>query len=85
MPSALGLLGPGECRFAWGGSMAIRKETFFDIRVPDYWKNTVSDDYALAAAVARARSRNRLRARRPGALFRPHHRAPVLRLDRAAR
>ncbi len=46
-----GLLGPGDSPFAWGGAMAIRKDVFFDIRVPEYWKNTVSDDYALAAAV----------------------------------
>jgi GT2 family glycosyltransferase len=34
--------------------MAIRKETFFDARVYSYWKNTVSDDYALSAAVRKA-------------------------------
>ena len=46
-----GILGPGDNPFAWGGAMAIRKETFFEIRVPEFWKGTVSDDYALAAAV----------------------------------
>jgi hypothetical protein len=46
-----GRLGPGDSGFAWGGAMAIRKETFFETRVPEYWKETVSDDYALAAAV----------------------------------
>lgn len=46
-----GLLGPGDNPFAWGGAMAIRKETFFEIHVPEFWKSTVSDDYALAAAV----------------------------------
>jgi hypothetical protein len=34
--------------------MAIRKETFFEARVPDLWKAAVSDDYALSAAVRRA-------------------------------
>jgi len=48
---ALGRLGPGNCAFAWGGAMAIRKETFFAARVYAYWKNTVSDDYALSAAM----------------------------------
>jgi GT2 family glycosyltransferase len=48
---AYGMLGPGDNRFVWGGATAIRKETFFEIGVPDYWKNTVSDDYALADAV----------------------------------
>ena len=46
-----GTLGPGDNRFAWGGAMAIRKETFIEARVADYWKNTLSDDYALSAAV----------------------------------
>jgi hypothetical protein len=31
--------------------MAIRKETFFEARVPEHWKNSVSDDYSLSAAV----------------------------------
>lgn len=31
--------------------MAIRKETFLEARVAEYWKNTLSDDYALSAAV----------------------------------
>lgn len=50
-----GMLGPGDNPFAWGGSMAIRKETFYDVRVLDYWRETVSDDYALTAAVHAAR------------------------------
>ena len=49
-----GTFGPGSNAFAWGGSMAIRRETFYAIRVPDFWRDTVSDDYALSAAVARA-------------------------------
>jgi ceramide glucosyltransferase len=49
-----GMLGPGDNPFAWGGAMAIRKETFFETRVPEFWKGTVSDDYALSAAVHRA-------------------------------
>ena len=49
-----GRLGPGANSFAWGGAMAIRKETFFEARVFEYWKNTVSDDYALSAAVRAA-------------------------------
>ena len=46
-----GTLGPGDNRFAWGGAMAIRKEAFFEARVAEYWKNTLSDDYALSAAI----------------------------------
>jgi ceramide glucosyltransferase len=48
---AAGRLGAGDNPFVWGGAMAIRKETFVEARVGEYWKNTVSDDYALAAAV----------------------------------
>lgn len=51
---AFGRLGPGANSFAWGGAMAIRKETFFEARVFESWKNTVSDDYALSAAVRAA-------------------------------
>jgi ceramide glucosyltransferase len=46
-----GILGPGDNRFAWGGAMAIRREVFFDVEVLRYWKRTISDDYALSAAV----------------------------------
>ena len=48
---AAGTLGPGDCRFAWGGAMAIRKEVFFEARVPDFWQGALSDDYALSRAV----------------------------------
>jgi len=51
---AFGQLGPGANRFAWGGAMAIRREIFYDAGVPESWKNTVSDDYALSAAVRAA-------------------------------
>ena len=46
-----GMLGPGNNGFAWGGAMAIRREAFLEARVPSFWRNTVSDDYALSAAV----------------------------------
>jgi cellulose synthase/poly-beta-1,6-N-acetylglucosamine synthase-like glycosyltransferase len=48
---AAGQLGPGDNPFLWGGAMAIRREIFAEAKVPEYWKNTVSDDYALADAV----------------------------------
>ena len=48
---ALGVLGLGDSRFAWGGSMAMRRETFLETRVLEYWKNAVSDDFRLSAAV----------------------------------
>jgi cellulose synthase/poly-beta-1,6-N-acetylglucosamine synthase-like glycosyltransferase len=49
-----GMLGSGDCRFVWGGAMAIRRQTFIEAEVLKHWKNTVSDDYALAAAVRAA-------------------------------
>ena len=48
---ATGALGPGDNAFTWGGATAILKDTFFEAGIFAYWKNTVSDDYALAAAV----------------------------------
>jgi ceramide glucosyltransferase len=49
-----GTFGPGANAFAWGGSMAIRREVFHAVRVPDFWRDTVSDDYALSEAVRSA-------------------------------
>ena len=46
--------GPGPAPFAWGGAMAIFKETFFEARVPEAWKGAVSDDYTLSYAVRAA-------------------------------
>jgi ceramide glucosyltransferase len=38
--------------FCWGGSTAIRRETFKVCRVSDdYWRGTVSDDFALTRAL----------------------------------
>ncbi|MCW5979132.1 MAG: glycosyltransferase [Bryobacteraceae bacterium] len=45
-----GELGP-SARFAWGGAMAIRRDTFYAARVPEFWRGSVSDDYSLTAAV----------------------------------
>lgn len=48
---AAGVLGPGDNHFVWGGAMAIRKERFFEARVPEFWLSAISDDYALTHAV----------------------------------
>jgi ceramide glucosyltransferase len=41
-----------EKNFCWGGSTAIRRETFQDCRVvEDYWRGTVSDDFAMTRAL----------------------------------
>jgi cellulose synthase/poly-beta-1,6-N-acetylglucosamine synthase-like glycosyltransferase len=52
--AAFGLLGAGDNPFAWGGSMAIRREVFFAAGVPERWETAISDDYALSDAVHRA-------------------------------
>lgn len=51
---AVGMLGPADNPFVWGGAMAIRKQVFADAAIGDAWKRTISDDYALASAVHRA-------------------------------
>jgi cellulose synthase/poly-beta-1,6-N-acetylglucosamine synthase-like glycosyltransferase len=52
------LLGERRANLAWGGSMAMRTADFRRMRIVDeYWKGTVSDDYALARAVREARGR----------------------------
>lgn len=33
--------------FCWGGSTAIRRETFERLKVSEYWRGTVSDDFTL--------------------------------------
>lgn len=40
-----------EKNFCWGGSTAIRRETFYQRRVTEYWRGTVSDDFALTRAL----------------------------------
>lgn len=49
-----GNFGPGPPSFAWGGAMALRRETFEKARVADFWRGTVSDDYRLSEAVRAA-------------------------------
>ncbi len=66
---SLGVLGPGDNPFAWGGSMAVRKDVFFDAAILEAWKTAISDDYALSGAVHRAGLRI---AFAPGALAPGH-------------
>jgi ceramide glucosyltransferase len=48
--SALALLGENS-KFAWGGSMAIRRENFDKIGIKELWQGALSDDYVLTSAV----------------------------------
>ena len=61
-----GLLGPGDNPFAWSGSVAIRKERLFEMRVPDAWRGGGCEDGALTQAIHKARLKI---AFAPGALL----------------
>jgi ceramide glucosyltransferase len=37
----------GDKNFCWGGSTAIRRTTFAQLGLPENWRGTVSDDFAL--------------------------------------
>ena len=52
--SVLALLGDHDRNFAWGGSMALRREVFESAGVREAWRGALSDDYALTHAVRRA-------------------------------
>jgi cellulose synthase/poly-beta-1,6-N-acetylglucosamine synthase-like glycosyltransferase len=53
-------LGPNEkSNFAWGGSMAIRRETFDQLRIRERWQGTLSDDFTVTRAMNEARLRIR--------------------------
>jgi cellulose synthase/poly-beta-1,6-N-acetylglucosamine synthase-like glycosyltransferase len=48
-------LGAAEKKnFCWGGSTAIRRATFHKCRILEYWRGTVSDDFALTRALHEA-------------------------------
>jgi cellulose synthase/poly-beta-1,6-N-acetylglucosamine synthase-like glycosyltransferase len=40
--------------FCWGGSNAIRRETFERLDIPAEWRGALSDDYAMTRALRRA-------------------------------
>jgi ceramide glucosyltransferase len=45
-------LGPNrKSNFCWGGSMAIRRETFERISMREKWRGTLSDDFAVTHAL----------------------------------
>jgi cellulose synthase/poly-beta-1,6-N-acetylglucosamine synthase-like glycosyltransferase len=48
--SAVSLLGE-RSSFAWGGSMALRRETFEKLGIKRRWQGSVSDDYVLTSAI----------------------------------
>lgn len=40
-----------DYKFAWGGSMAMRRETFRELNIAEKWKNALSDDMIVTNAV----------------------------------
>jgi ceramide glucosyltransferase len=48
------LLGNTHFNQVWGGSMAIRKDTFYRIGIDKIWKTAISDDLSLSNAVKKA-------------------------------
>ena len=48
------LLGPTIFNQAWGGSMAIRAETFRQIKLGQIWQRAISDDLSLSYAIKKA-------------------------------
>jgi hypothetical protein len=48
------LLGNTRLNQAWGGSMAIRVDTFRALGLDKMWPKTLSDDYALSCAVKKS-------------------------------
>jgi ceramide glucosyltransferase len=54
--SVASALGPNvDKNFCWGGSTAIRLETFKRINMRELWRGTLSDDFALMRALRAAR------------------------------
>ncbi len=51
--SALGA--DGARNFCWGGSTAVRRETFERLNIKERWRGTLSDDFALTRALQEAR------------------------------
>lgn len=49
-----GGMGPGKNNFVWGGATAIRREMFRSLRIAEWWKGAISDDYRLSQAVRAA-------------------------------
>jgi cellulose synthase/poly-beta-1,6-N-acetylglucosamine synthase-like glycosyltransferase len=51
------LLGHSPFNQAWGGSMAIKVETFYRVGIDKIWQTALSDDLSLSAAVKKIRKK----------------------------
>jgi len=45
----------GDKNFCWGGSTAIRRSTFNELRIRERWRGSVSDDFTMTRALQEAR------------------------------
>jgi cellulose synthase/poly-beta-1,6-N-acetylglucosamine synthase-like glycosyltransferase len=52
--SSVSILGAHNRNFVWGGSTAIRRETFDRLNILDAWRGSVSDDYSITRTAQRA-------------------------------
>ena len=52
--NVMAVLGRESHHFVWGGSWAIRRETFERLGIRDAWQNMLSDDLVASAALGRA-------------------------------
>src|SRR5262245_10873758 len=50
-------LGDHDRNFSWGGSMAMYRSTFEKLNIPEAWRGSVSDDFAVTRAAERASMR----------------------------
>lgn len=51
------LLGPTLFNCAWGGSMAVRVNTFKKLGIDEIWQKAISDDLSLSRAVKKAKQK----------------------------
>lgn len=51
------LLGNTRCNQAWGGSMAIKVETFRELGIDNIWPKALSDDLTLSRAAKKVRKK----------------------------
>ncbi len=52
--SIVSYLGDHQHNFCWGGGTAIRRKTFEEVHALEFWRGSVSDDYALTRALRSA-------------------------------
>ncbi len=45
------MLGGHDRNFCWGGGTAVRRETFWQAKVLEFWRGASSDDYSLTRAL----------------------------------